>query len=633
MLALVREHVALRRVGSRYIGLCPFHSESTPSFSVNPALGVYYCFGCHASGDAISFVRQLEHLEFQEAVELLAQRAGVSIARESAEESERRRETRRIREVLEAAISFYRGHLEGSAEGREARDYLASRGITPEIEERFQIGLSPMDPGRLFSHLKVSPALFVAAGLGYEAGGRARDMFAGRIVFPIFDASGNPVAFGGRVVPGRSYPGENEPPKYKNSPETDYYHKRRTLYGLNWAKAEVVRGDRAVICEGYTDVIAFHASGMPIAVATCGTALTEDHLDRLKNFSKNIVLAFDGDKAGANATERIYEWERKFKLNVKVASFPEGEDPSSLAQKDPALLASCVERAKPFMAFRLNRHFAAVDLSSIEARYTASSEAIAIIAEHPDQLVRGEYLMQVARLCRLDFDELERRLATEVRRARARTRGTAKGEEAEPPPPEPGDDFDGATLRPVAEVPKFSLSELLDSSQRPYNEAIRLLAARPGELSAFMPEFLFVHPIHVELVRSLGACNSADEVVERAERLSPAARGLLMRLLIDPSKEDEVDVISRLVERHGERSIDAMIRTLRRRDGAEAIDAERAMAISESLTYIRKWQGRLREADTRDEAVGVLLAYFAEALEDERAASRPEGDFDVARVP
>ncbi len=619
MLALVREHVALRRVGTRYIGLCPFHSESTPSFSVNPGLGVYYCFGCHASGDAISFVRQMEHLEFQEAVELLAQRAGVSIARESAEESERRRETRKIREVLEAAIAFYRGHLEGSAEGNDARAYLGSRGITPEIEERFQIGLSPLDPGRLFSHLKVSSTLFVAAGLGYEAGGRARDMFAGRIVFPIFDASGNPVAFGGRVIPGRGYPGENEPPKYKNSPETDYYHKRRTLYGLNWAKAEIVRGDRAVICEGYTDVIAFHASGIPIAVATCGTALTEDHLDRLKNFSKNIVLAFDGDKAGANATERIYEWERKFKLNVKVATFPEGDDPSSLAQRDPALLAACVERAKPFMAFRLNRHFAAADLSSIEARYTASSEAISIIAEHPDQLVRGEYLMQVARLCRLDFDELERRLASEVRRSRARSRATANEDGQEPPPPEP-EDMDSAPTRPIAEVPRFSLAELLDSSQRPYNEAIRLLAARPGELSAFMPVFLFVHPIHIELVRSLGSCSSADEVVERAERLSPAARGLLMRLLIDPSKEDEVDVISRLVERHGERAIDSMIRTLRRRDGAETIDAKRAMEISESLGYIRKWQARLRESETRDEAVGVLLAYFAEGLEDEPAA-------------
>ncbi len=624
MLALVREHVALRRVGTRFIGLCPFHSESTPSFSVNPALGVYYCFGCHASGDAISFVRQVEHLDFQEAVELLAQRAGVTIARESAGESEKRRETRKIREVLEAAIAFYRTHLDTSTEGREARGYLASRGISSEIEERFQIGLAPMDAGRLFSHLKVSPALFVAAGLGYEAGGRARDMFAGRIVFPIFDASGNPVAFGGRVIPGRSYPGEGEPPKYKNSPETDYYHKRRTLYGLNWAKADIVRGDRAVICEGYTDVIAFHGSGIPIAVATCGTALTEDHLDRLKNFTKNVILAFDGDKAGVNATERIYEWERKFKLNVKVAGFPEGEDPASLAQKDPAILAACVEGAQPFMAFRLDRHFAAADLSSIEARFTASSEALAIIAEHPDQLVRGEYVMQVADRCRLDFRELERRLEAEVRRARARNRAVAKGEAPEPAPPEP-DDLEPMNPRPAANPPRFSLAELLDSSQRPYNEAIRQLAARPGELSAFMPEFLFAHPVHLELVRSLGTCTTPDEVVESAEGLSAAARGLLMRLLIDPSNEDEVDVISRLVERHADRAVDSLMREVRRVDGAGSLAPERAIAISESLSYIRKWQGRLREAETRDEAVGVLLAHFADGLQEDQTAGEAKG--------
>ena len=636
LLALIQEHVPLRRVGTRFVGLCPFHSESTPSFSVNSQLGVYYCFGCHASGDAISFVRHFERLDFQGAVEYLAQRAGVSISHESGDDTKRRGQLKKIREVLGAAIEFFSQNLNTSGDGQIARDYLFSRGITEAIIDKFQIGFSPRDSNRLAAHLKIPPALFSAAGLGYlDSANRAHDMFAGRVIFPIFDQSGNPVAFGGRVVPGIAYSKEGEAAKYKNSPETENYAKRRTLYGLNWAKGEIVRSDRAVICEGYTDVIAFFSSDLPIAVATCGTALTEDHLDRLKNFSKNIVLAFDGDKAGANATERIYEWERKFSLNVKVAAFPEGEDPASLSMRDPELLRACVAKAEPFLSFRLNRHFLQGDLNSIEGRVATANSAVVLIAEHPNPLVRGEYLMMVADRCRLETRELERRLEGEVRRHQEKLRSSSRDKSysapaktfTEPPlgqgvtdnqstdSPAKGVE-DNQNRQHASVVP----SELLDSSNRPYNEAIRQLAQRPSQLSEFMPLFLFPNPVHTELVITISSCASTEEILAAIEGVSPPAKALLMRLVVEPSEIDEVDVIARLVELHAQRKIDELMRSIRKRVPAAPIDEDRVRQISDSLGYIRGWQARLREHETRDEAVGVLLGYFSDNFNDESLA-------------
>ncbi len=633
ILALIQEHVPLRRAGNRFVGLCPFHSESTPSFSVNAQLGVYYCFGCQASGDAISFVRHFERLDFADAVEYLAHRVGISITREGAGEAKKSSEVKAIREILGRAMGFFASNLAEGSDGKLAGEYLASRGITPELIARFQIGFSPRDSSRLAAYLKVPAPVFAAAGLGYvDSLGRAHDMFAGRITFPIFDQSGNPVAFGGRVVPGLSYPGDGEAAKYKNSPETQYYAKRRTLYGLNWAKAEIVRTDRAVICEGYTDVIAFFAAELPVAVATCGTALTEDHLDRLKNFSKNIVLAFDGDKAGANATERIYEWERRFHLNVKVANFPDGEDPASLSLKDPAALRKCVEHAEPFLSFRLNRHFEGGDFSSIEGRVQVANSALALIAEHPSPLIRGEYLMVVADRCRLDTSELERRLEREVRAYQARARSAPKGVpttyRSRGDITDAGGQSESETASASADSPDssappshhFTMAELLDPSQRPYNEAIRQLTQRPAELVAFMPSYLFPHPIHAELISLMSRCVSPEEILAKSDSLSASARALLRRLVVEPTEEDEVDVIARLIERHAQKVIDEAKRSIRKMDFRSPNDAERAREISETTSYISKLRGRLRDLETRDEAVGELLGYFGGHFDKESSA-------------
>ncbi len=207
---------------------------------------------------------------------------------------------------------------------------------------------------------------------------RLQDAFRGRVLFPIFTADGDPVAFGGRVLPGST-----DPAKYKNSPETAIYAKSKTLYGLNWAKADVVASNQVIVCEGYTDVIGFHRSGVPRAVATCGTALTEDHVRLLKRYASRVVLAFDADAAGQGAADRFYEWEQKYQVEVSVARFPDGRDPGDLASADPDALRQAVERAEPFLGFRVHRVLAGHPPTSPEARARLANQAMAVDQRAP----------------------------------------------------------------------------------------------------------------------------------------------------------------------------------------------------------------------------------------------------------
>ncbi|TAN25531.1 MAG: DNA primase, partial [Actinomycetota bacterium] len=417
ILALIGEHVGLKRVGLRHVGLCPFHSENTPSFSVNAQEGFYYCFGCHASGDAISFVRQIERLDFVSAVEYLAGKAGITLTYESEELSKHASKRSSLQAALVKAVEFYADQLLHSPGAALAREYLSSRNLDKEDWERFHLGWAPDSPAALYGHLNVSEEVFVEAGLGYmDKNGKPQDQLRARVIFPIFDSSGKPVAFGGRILPPALEDSHGQPlPKYKNSPETPLYSKRKTLYGLNLAKADVVAKGEIIICEGYTDVIAFFKAGIPRAVATCGTALTEDHLNKIKSFSKRIILAFDADNAGISATEKFYQWEKKYKLEIYVADLPKGIDPGELGQKDPDRLKIAVTGAKPFMAFRLQRLFDVGDLTSIEGRARIVDDAIAIICEHPNGLVRNDYLMQVADKCRFEMSDLHLRLEQALR--------------------------------------------------------------------------------------------------------------------------------------------------------------------------------------------------------------------------
>ena len=394
---VVGQHVQLRRTGRNWVGLCPFHGEKTPSFNVREETGRYKCFGCDASGDVFTFVQQTEHVDFIGSVEFLAAKAGIQLNYTSTGQSKDRARRKRLIEGMETAVDWYHQRLLTAPDARPARDYLRSRGIDGEIARQFRIGWAPDEWDALASQAGVEEKVLDDVGLAFRnRRNRMQDALRGRVVFPIMNDGGDPVAVGGRILPGSA-----DPAKYKNSPETPIYTKSRVLYGLNWAKGEIVRQNLAVVCEGYTDVIGFHRSGVPTAVATCGTAFTEEHVKLLKRYTSRVVLAFDADAAGQGAAERFYEWERKYDIEVSVAKLLGGKDPGDLAQSDPESLPLAIEQASPFLAFRIDRVLATMPSDTPEHRTRAAESAMAVVNEHPNVNVRKLYAGEVA--TRLDL--------------------------------------------------------------------------------------------------------------------------------------------------------------------------------------------------------------------------------------
>jgi DNA primase len=399
--AVAAEHIALKKVGRQYQGLCPFHSEKSPSFSINPEKGVYFCYGCGAKGDVITFVRDLEHLDFTSAVERLAAKANITLTYVDDAASRDRIKKSQLVEVMEQATAWYHDRLLTGADAGKARAYLRSRGYDGEAIKRFRIGWAPDGWDTLCRALKLSNDVARDTGLGYvNKVGKLNDFFQARILFPIFDATGSPIAFGGRKLP------DAEGPKYKNSSETKLYSKSRTLYGLNWAKASIVAEQEVIVCEGYTDVIGFHRAGLPRAVATCGTALADEHFRTLKNFARRIVLAYDADSAGQSAAAKFYAWERAFEIDLFVVALPPGADPGDMAREDPEGLAAAVKTARPFLQFRIERLLGEANLKTAEGRARAFERAALLVLEHPNALVREQYLRQVAGQCQISEDAM-----------------------------------------------------------------------------------------------------------------------------------------------------------------------------------------------------------------------------------
>ena len=410
---LISERTGLKRSGSRWVGLCPFHNERTGSFYVNANEGRYYCFGCHQKGDAIEWVRQTQHFDFVDALRYLADKAGLTL--QETESTGPTRNRKGYLEAMDTAVSWYHDQLLTSPDAAAARGYLRSRGYDGETVRRFQLGWAPDEWDKLATTFDLSADILDGTGLGFiNARGRKQDFLRARIIFPIFDPSGKPIAVGGRILPpapGHEPSGRPEP-KYKNSPETVIYSKRKTLYGLNWAKDDVVRTGEIIVCEGYTDVIAFFNAGLPRAVATCGTALAEDHFRTMRNFASRIVLAYDGDFAGQNAAAAVYQWEKSHDVEVRVAKFPTGVDPAELAQRDPEALREAISSATPFLQFRVERALASASLDTAEGRARAAEGAVAMIAKHSSDLVRDQYLQVVADRCRLDVDRLRKMMSS-----------------------------------------------------------------------------------------------------------------------------------------------------------------------------------------------------------------------------
>lgn len=389
---IVQVYVPLRRVGRNWVGLCPFHAEKSGSFNVREETKRYRCFGCGAAGDVFNFIQDIEHVDFVGAVEHLASKAGFQLTNTTGDQSKDRQRRKHLIEVMAKAVDWYHERLLHSPDARVARDYLRSRGLSGEVARQFKLGWAPDQLDAMSRDLGMSIDPLKEVGLAViNKNGKPQDSFRARVLFPIYSDTGDPVAFGGRILPGSA-----DPAKYKNSPATSIYAKSKTLYGLNWAKVDIVAADEVIVCEGYTDVIGFHRAGVHRAVATCGTAITEDHVRLLKRFANKVVLAFDADVAGQGAAERFYEWESRYKVEVSVAQFPQGKDPGDLASSDPTVLTSAVKSAKRFLGFRLQRVLDAGSISTPEARSRTAQQALMVINEHPDLNVRKLYAGQVA---------------------------------------------------------------------------------------------------------------------------------------------------------------------------------------------------------------------------------------------
>ena len=514
IVGLIGEHVALKRSGARFTGLCPFHGEKTPSFSVNPQLGFYYCFGCQESGDAITFVRKIDGLDFAEAVERLAVRAGITLRYDTAGATQDRRKRERLTEAVQEAIDFYhRLLLEDPAAGR-ARGYLRSRGFDGDAARRFELGWSPDAYDALARHLynkKFSRDDIVAAGLAFvNRAQKAQDCFRGRLMFPIYDRAGKAVGFGGRTL-------TDDGPKYKNTAESALYHKSRLLYGLNWAKAEIGARDEVVICEGYTDVMGFTLAGVPNSVATCGTALADDHVQILKSFTRHVVLAYDADAAGQNAAEKWYQWEQRFDIEVKVAALPPGKDPGDLWREDPTALVKAVESASRFAQFKLDRVFAGADLTPPEGRTRAVDLAGPVLRELPSELLREQYIQQVAG--RTGFDHKTIKDAVARRNAPRRA--------------------------PESDEPAFTRRAPLRVDRRE-EDAIRWAIHRPELVVDWLDAALFADPVARDAFEHLAGAEDLHQAIDGTEG---DTRALLERLAAeDVQDDDEPETVrSRLV--------------------------------------------------------------------------------------
>jgi DNA primase len=403
---VVGQYVKLERRGKNLLGLCPFHADSKPSFTVSPDRGIFHCFGCQAGGNVISFVMQYHKMSFPEAAAELARRYGITLTVKDMGPEESRRAAKRqlFYDLHREALAFYRATLEGK-EGLPARAYLKKRGLTPEIIKTFQLGYAPSEWDGLRRHLqKKGLSLDAAAEVGLlvpRTSGGYYDRFRDRVIFPIFDRQDRAVAFGGRII------GEGEP-KYLNSPESPLYSKGRLLYGLPQAREALRQQDLAIVVEGYLDLLALRVHGVAPVVASLGTALTREQVRLLKNLVSRVVLVFDGDPAGAKAMRRAFPLFGQEGLPVRVIALPAGMDPDNYVQAHgPELFATPWEAAQSWLAFLLDGLVEAHDLS-IEGRVKVVEELKPYFNALQDPVEQGLWLRFIAE--RLGVAEKDLRL-------------------------------------------------------------------------------------------------------------------------------------------------------------------------------------------------------------------------------
>ncbi|MCS6845452.1 MAG: DNA primase [Caldilineales bacterium] len=433
---VISAYVPLRKAGRHYKGLCPFHQERTPSFVVFPETGTWRCFGaCSTGGDVFSFVMKRENLDFREALELLARKAGVDLAPPTAAQSQQSQYLERLREIVQAAALYYHSLLRQSPQGEVARAYLARRGLDDATVEAFQLGYAPEGWDHLLTYLRgkgYSVEDLLAAGLivakEHEAEGRTSyyDRFRHRVMVPIRDLQGHVIGFGARAL------APDQQPKYLNTPQTPLFDKSAVLFGLHAAKQAIRARGQAIIVEGYMDVLAAHQHGETNVVASMGTALTEQQLKQLKRFTNTFVLALDADAAGQAATRRGLaqarealdrEWvptvtatglvrhEARLAADLRVMTLPPGMDPDDVIRSDLALWRRLVAEARPVVDYFFDLARQELDLSTAQGKAEAVERLAPLIQEVANEVQRIHYTQQLARLIQADERTVERLVA------------------------------------------------------------------------------------------------------------------------------------------------------------------------------------------------------------------------------
>ncbi len=391
---VIKEYIPLKKQGSSYFGLCPFHNENTPSFSVSADKQLYYCFGCGAAGNVISFIMQVENCDFQEAVQRLADRAGIELpkAEYTAEEAERERLRERLYDIHSVAGRFYYDVLH-SPEGTRALDYVNKRHISPSIQRKFGIGFSPNGRNRLYSFLKskgFSEKEMLLSGLVMESKLKNGyyDRFYNRLMFPIFDIRGRCIAFGGRIM-------DKGEPKYLNSPETPIFNKKRNLYGLNFARA--AKKKEIIIVEGYMDMITIYQAGFKNVAASLGTAFNNEHAMLLRKFVSDIILVFDSDSAGETAALRAIPILTSAGFNVKVLQVPDGKDPDEFIKHNGAAeFGKLLVDATSYMDFEIKCAKKKYNLNNTEHKMLFTKEAAGLISGLASPIERDVYINKLS---------------------------------------------------------------------------------------------------------------------------------------------------------------------------------------------------------------------------------------------
>lgn len=572
---VVSAHTDLRRQGARWVGLCPFHEERTPSFSVDAQEKLYHCFGCGAGGDTIKFVEEKEGLGFAEAVELLADRYGVELEREreDPQAEARRQQRRRLGDLLDRTAAFFAAYLWESDEAAKAREYLAQRGLNEEVLRSFAVGYAPSAWDKVL--LRGQRAGFKVEelrGVGLVQRGRGGgeyDRFRSRIMFPIRDRRGRTLGFGGRAM--RSDQGA----KYVNTAETDFFHKSQMLYGIDLAKAAIAKAGRAVVVEGYTDVLALHQAGIEEAVGVMGTAITGEQVAALSGMVDEVVLALDADGAGREAMLRAQRVAAGRKMRLRVAAMPAGEDPAEMmaAEGGGERFRQLLDGAVELTAFQVDLVLGRTDVGSPAERDGALAEVAPILAGMGESASRDELVRRVAE--RLDLEP-----------------AMVMGRVVAAQPASGGPEGSAPTERRGAPAPRRSGE--LTSRERRERALLAMCIALPDEGSEYLARLTEGH------LSPLGARGAAwlrkhpDDPASDLPREDAELSGLIAELVIvahdEPASPEAMELNFLLLE---QRRIEAEIAAAGERDDYEkraALSRERA-ALVERIAHAERVRG------------------------------------------